>query len=61
MKISDLHSRGARFQTWVKERTGTMVESEMHESAKDAGKNALVQIVEITGVENLKEDFKARK
>jgi len=34
-----------------------MVEGEMHESAKEIGENALVQIVEMTGVENLKEDF----
>lgn len=33
----------------------------MQESAKERGKNALVQIVEMTGVENLKEDFKERK
>lgn len=38
-----------------------MVEGEMQESAKERGKNALVQIVEMTGVENLKEDFKERK
>lgn len=38
-----------------------MVEGEMHESAKEIGKNALVQTVAVTGVENLKGDFKERK
>lgn len=45
---------------WFKVRTGTMGEGEMHEGVKEK-KNALVQIVEMIGVESLEEDFKERK